>query len=129
MRSHIEDAEQINIVNWSKLIKLPFTNKKIFDHLIHIPNGGKRNPREAARLKRMGVRAGVSDLFLAWPSNGFGGLWIELKAPIIKGKPKPTVKPSQRNWLDAMQDANYETAIAFGWLEAMSIIKDYLNID
>lgn len=27
-----------------------------------IPNGGKRNPFEAARLKRQGVTAGISDL-------------------------------------------------------------------
>ncbi len=28
----------------------------------HVPNGGKRNAREAARLKAQGVRSGVADL-------------------------------------------------------------------
>jgi VRR-NUC domain len=48
-----------------------------------IPNGGKRNPREAARMKGMGVMPGVADLFIMWdrsyPRPGI--LFVELKAP------------------------------------------------
>lgn len=44
-----------------------------------IPNGGWRDVRTASRLKAEGVRAGVWDLFFAFPHHGFGGLWIELK--------------------------------------------------
>lgn len=32
----------------------------------HTPNGGKRNAREAGRLKRMGVLPGVADIVLHW---------------------------------------------------------------
>lgn len=45
----------------------------------HVPNGGKRNKREAARFKLMGVRAGVPDLQVIL-ANG-SAAFIELKAP------------------------------------------------
>lgn len=43
----------------------------------HVPNGGYRNPREAKKLKDMGVLPGVADLCFLLP----GGLsaFIELK--------------------------------------------------
>ena len=56
------------------------------DLLYHIPNGGRRDAKEAAHLKRQGVRAGVPDLCLPVPRGGFHGLYIELKA----GQNKPT---------------------------------------
>lgn len=54
---------------------------------LHIPNGGKRNPREAAKLKRMGVKRGAPDfvIFTAFAIESVGhvewhpGLAIELK--------------------------------------------------
>lgn len=61
--------------------------------LIHIPNGGSRSKievkqkdgtikkicREGKELKAMGATAGVSDLLLLIPRNGFGCLCIEMK--------------------------------------------------
>jgi hypothetical protein len=44
---------------------------------IHVPNGGKRDPRTGAYLKRLGTRAGVYDLVCGW-TGGEG--WLELKA-------------------------------------------------
>ena len=53
--------------------------RRLFPHVIaiHPANGGSRNIREAANLKRMGVTAGVPDLILWW--EGGHGV-IELKA-------------------------------------------------
>ena len=55
-----------------------------------IPNGGYRNPREAANLKRQGVKAGVSDIFLPLPTDKYHGLFIEMKVhpnkPYLKNK-------------------------------------------
>lgn len=63
---------QASFVEWFNL-KLP-------QYLLYaIPNGGKRFLREAVRLKRQGVLAGVPDLFLAEQRKGFGGLYLELK--------------------------------------------------
>lgn len=43
----------------------------------HVPNGGYRNPREAKKLKDMGVLPGVADLCFLLP-GGLSG-FIELK--------------------------------------------------
>ena len=45
----------------------------------HTPNSGKLSPNKATRLKKMGVKAGIPDLFLLYDGQLLG---IELK---IKG--------------------------------------------
>ena len=56
---HEEDNIQIEIVNFVRA----YYPKAI---IYAVPNGGKRNAREAARLKRQGVMAGVADLHLIY---------------------------------------------------------------
>jgi hypothetical protein len=43
-----------------------------------VPNGGLRSPREAARMKGMGVVAGIPDIAIVYRSRAF---FIELKGP------------------------------------------------
>ena len=98
--------------------------------LVAIPNGGYRNAREAARLKRMGVRAGVSDYFLAVPRppkepggcDVICGVWIELKSP--KGK----LSPAQKQWFIEVERQCYGAVVCYGWLEAARGICDYLGL-
>lgn len=93
-------------------------------HLIHIPNGGSRNPREALNLKRQGVKPGVSDYFLAYPIGGYHGLWLELKRrPLILSR----VSAEQKDWLALMNSAGYSAEVAWGWENARMIIKSYLE--
>lgn len=74
-RTHPEDDLQEICVKWFDL-----AHPKLSLLLHHSPNGGKRNAREAARFKRMGVRAGFPDLQLLIPNQGYAGLFLELKA-------------------------------------------------
>ena len=60
-----EDQEQITLMSWAHHVK--FGNGRLSDYLIHIPNGGSRNVIEAAKFKKMGVKAGVPDLQLLVP--------------------------------------------------------------
>ncbi len=93
--------------------------------LIHIPNGGSRKHRfEGWRLRRQGVRKGVSDLLLPIPSKGFHGLWIEFKAAPPFDAP---VSDHQIDWLERMQEHGYATAICRGADEAMATITAYLG--
>ena len=96
----------------------------MFTWLFHIPNGGKRNQKEAVRLKSEGVKAGVSDLMLAVPLNGYCGLWIEMKK--ANGKPSD-LSPDQAEWLELMSEQGYATCVAFGANQAINFIESYLT--
>ena len=119
MRHHPEDHEQRTLIAWCRW------NAKTIPELalvIHIPNGGRRGKIEAARLQGLGVRAGVSDLFLPVARDGFHGLWIEMKAPGARG---PTA--TQQEWIELMQDQGYRACVSYGYTEARSVIEDYLK--
>jgi hypothetical protein len=47
--------------------------------MFHIPNGGSRHLYEAVNLKAQGVKAGIPDYFLPYPSKDKHGMFIELK--------------------------------------------------
>lgn len=59
----------------------------------HIPNGGSRHVREAAKLKRMGVKPGVPDICIVWRGRS---IFIELKTPTGR------VSPVQRDMAQAL---------------------------
>ena len=61
-----EDTEQIQVINWAHWNIEKYPEPK---WLHHIPNGGRRDRVEAAKLKEMGVKAGVSDLCLPYPKG------------------------------------------------------------
>lgn len=90
--------------------------------LFAIPNGGERNVIVAARLKAEGVRAGVPDLFLAHPNNGFHGLFIEMKK--AKGG---VVSDNQKCYLNLLKTSGYEVVVCHGWIEAKQTIEHYLS--
>lgn len=90
-------------------------------YLFAIPNGGHRHPVTAARMKAAGVRAGVSDLFLAYPMQDRHGLWIELKV----GKGKPT--RDQLAWIDSMVEVDYLGMVVWGWRAVVDSVDAYLG--
>lgn len=70
MGNHFEDSLSIAVAEFLRTAKPECM-------WWHSPNGGRRNAREAARLKRMGVLAGVPDYIFILPDNNVG--FIELK--------------------------------------------------
>lgn len=84
-----------------KYIKMVYPDLLAF----HVPNGGSRNIREAAKLKRMGVLAGVSDILILTPTKGYHGVILELKTPTGK------VQKSQEWFLDKAERNGYYTDI------------------
>ncbi|UUE55883.1 VRR-NUC domain-containing protein [Pectobacterium aroidearum] len=91
------------------------------DYLLHIPNEGKRGPKAARDAKRLGVRAGVPDLFLALPRGGHAGLWIEMKSK--GGK----LSVQQEVWLKRLEDTGYRTVCCFGFEQAVSEISKFVG--
>lgn len=74
------------------------------------------------KLAAMGVRSGFPDLQLCIPLGPFHGLFIEMKR--LKNS---TTSPDQTGYLALLQDYGYETCVARGSMEAVSIIRRYLK--
>lgn len=121
---HIEDNHQKALFTWANTQK---TYPEL-SGLFAIPNGGFRNAREGARMKAQGVKAGFPDIGLLVARNGYHGLFIELKRPIVKGTVKPTVSKEQTEWLARLNFNGYKATVCFGWLDAKEVIEGYLTI-
>lgn len=111
-----EQAEHINIVNW-----FHFQFPELADDFHHFANERKCSISHGRILKRMGVKKGVADFFLAIPINGKAGLWIELKV----GKNKPTKE--QIAFAERKVKRHYEFAFVWGFEAAKEIILTYLK--
>jgi hypothetical protein len=92
---------------------------KLSTLLFAVPNGGSRNAIEAARMKGEGVTAGVADLLLLVPGNGFHGLAIEMKA----GKNKQTEK--QIAWQQAVEAQGYRYVVCRSFDEFRQAIQTH----
>lgn len=92
-----------------------------------IPNGGKRDPRVAAQMKREGVLAGAPDLFLAEPRLNLAepklschGLFIEMKR--IGGK----TSEKQNDVIFQLKQKGYKVIVAEGADEAYGELLRYV---
>jgi hypothetical protein len=70
-RRHHEDDLQRQVCQFLDVALHPYAT------YFAVPNGGKRHAREAARMKGLGLRAGVPDIVVI--SNGYA-IFIELKS-------------------------------------------------
>lgn len=113
-----EAQEQTFLFQWAGLAEQKYPDIKL---LHHIPNGGKRDKKEAAALRRQGVKSGVPDLCLPSAHGGYHGLYIELKV----GRNKTS--DNQNMWLEMLMKQNYKIAVCYGWREAADTIEDYLS--
>lgn len=107
-----EAAMQRAIVEYCRLRKIKIAS---------IPNGGKRNLKEAYFLKLEGVSAGFPDLFIVVPNSQYHGLFVELKY----GKNKTT--KLQQEWIDYLNSAGYLAVVCYGHREAIDTIEKYLS--
>ena len=115
-----EDVEQMCLFRWALANAGAHPELEL---LFHIPNGGKRSKAEAARFKAMGVRAGVSDIFLPVARDGHHGLWIELKR-LHNGRPTK----AQLEWIERMIAEGYVATVCNGWVQAARVICAYMGI-
>lgn len=111
-----ETAEVVAFFDWIRL------RPKIAPFVFHVANERKCSIQYGRLLKRMGVKAGVSDVIIAIPSNEFHGLFIEMK----HGKNKAT--SAQLEFLANMKEKGYATAICYGATKAIKTLEDYLSV-
>lgn len=113
-----EATEQMAVIQWCEINKFIQPELQL---IFHIPNGGKRNASEGAKFKKLGVKAGVPDLFLPIAKNGYNGLFIELKYG------KGTTSKTQKEWLLALQEQGYLCKVCNGAEEAIAVLQNYLK--
>lgn len=106
-----EHLEQCAVIDYCKIRRYP---------VFAIPNGGSRNKAEAAKLKAEGVSAGVPDLFIPIPKQGYHGLFIEMKV----GKNRTSLE--QDEWLALLRKNGYRAEVCYGADAAIKTIDDYI---
>lgn len=93
------------------------------EYLYAIPNDGIRTPQQGARFKRRGLKPGVPDLCLPYPSKCYHALYIELKRKDRKAR----ATHNQLQWIAKLNQAGNYAAIAYGWEDAWRQIESYLS--
>lgn len=109
-RHNAEDAIQMAVVQHMRARKVPGV---VF---WHTPNGGKRNIIEGAKFKKMGVRAGVSDIVAVHNGRIFA---LELKAPGGRAT------ESQMEFISDVNAAGGFGCIATGLTEALKCLETW----
>ena len=114
-----EDIEQGLLMEWTELQQARYPELAL---LFHIPNeAGTRTLKETLRLKGLGVKAGVPDLFLPVARWGYHGLFIEMKR--LKGG---RVTEQQAEWHKQLQEQGYCVKVCKGFNEAKNMLMIYL---
>jgi len=82
----------------------------------HTPNGGARRPIEAAVLKGLGVRPGISDVCAIYDGKFYA---LELKA--LDGRPSE----AQQEFIDQVNRAGGFAGIAYGLDKAIAVLETW----
>jgi len=110
-----EDDEQLMLARWLNAAEVLW---------FHVPNGGKRNKREAGKLRAMGVRAGVPDVMILTPPPNLDpnppGVAIELKR---SNKALSKVSHEQKKMIAKMREEGWIVEVAYGAEEAKDILR------
>lgn len=99
----------------------------LWNLLFAIPNGGKREPATAARLKATGTKSGFPDIGFPVARHNCHGLYIEMKRPELKTKRYGGLSEQQIEWHNQLRNQGYATAVAYGWEHARDIVEAYLS--
>lgn len=90
--------------------------------LFAIPNAGKRDVKNASRMKAEGLTKGIPDTMLAISRKGFHGLFIEMKR--VKGS---ETSPDQIEVIAELKKQGYSCHICKGCNEAQKVLDWYLS--
>ncbi len=113
-----EHEIQVSMMQWVVLNRKKYPGLEM---LYAVPNGGKRNKITASKLKLEGVKAGVWDLSLDYPSGRFHGLKIEVK------KPGGRMSPIQKEWGEKYVKNGYALMIVNNLEDFINGIKVYMH--
>lgn len=111
-----ETGQQIACVTW-----FDYAWNKYKDNFCAVPNGGKRDKKEAAGLKKQGVRSGWPDCQLMLARKGYHGLFLEGKVD------DNDESKNQERIRGALEKAGYCCRVFWSKEEFMDIVNWYLD--
>lgn len=112
-----EQIEQIKLFDWLR------TREDLIPFCLHVANERRVSPIHGRILKRMGVRAGVSDIFIGISRGKYHGMFLELKA----GKNKPSKE--QLQFMEDLSSQGYYCVWCQGYEAARELIENYLKME
>ena len=118
-----EKQEQRALVKWLSLH--PVLKSFFYKN----DNEGKRTPAQGYNLRLMGLRAGVSDLTIAYPTKVHHGLYLEVKRN-MQYPPSARKSPTwiaQEEFAKDMKSVGYEAKTCYGHMDGIKIIEEYLK--
>lgn len=92
----------------------------LYDYMFSVPNGGKRDASVASQLSQEGLKAGIQDIFIMIPLNGYHGLMLEVKTE------QGTAQKNQKTTYDRFTALGYLCHIEKGYEACKKAIDDYL---
>lgn len=95
--------------------------RKLPQVFYHVANERKATPAQHNRLKLQGVLGGVSDVVLPLKSDGYSGVYCELKTK--RGCPDP----DQRNFLHAVASEGYLAVVINDFETFKEVFIAYLD--
>ena len=121
-RNNVEHEIQCAIVEHAR-IRWPELETLLFA----IPNGGNRDARTGAIMKREGVTAGVWDLCVGIPQHGYLTMWLEVKDPKYRKRKNGGLSAKQQEWGHDMLLQGHLMTVVYDCNEALDLIGWYLG--
>lgn len=89
--------------------------------LYAVPNGARTSATQGRILKAEGMTAGVADLILDIPAQGYHGLRLEMKT--LTGRQSD----SQKRWQELEESQGYKYVVVRTYEDFQNTIKGYLG--
>ena len=115
-------SEHLEQVALFQILALYEERYPVLRWIFAIPNGGKRHPATAMKMKQEGVRRGIPDICIPYPVDEWAGCYVEMKF----GKGRLTKE--QQEFIEAFQNT-HKIYVCYSAIEAAHAIGKYLGID
>lgn len=131
-KSPLERTEQKALVQW---LNLHPVLKKFFCKIDNegerktLHKNGKIIPIGQIHANKMGLRPGVSDIFIYYPSKTYAGLWLEVKRnkKYTKSEMQKDSWVAQEKFIESVRSVGYAGFFCYGWIHGKEIIENYLR--
>lgn len=117
-----EAQEQRALVSWLSV------HPVLKNYFYKNHNEGKRTPGQTVNLKRLGLRPGVSDLFIYWPTKTYHGLFLEVKRD-MNYPPSARLTDTwvaQESFLETVRKVGFAGCMCYGFDDGREVITKYL---